>query len=124
MSSDSDYYGILEAEDHFTAGQITQRYRQLCLRYHPDRSPDQKEHFQLIQRAYEVLSDAKKRVAYDRWRETAIEIPFDVWFQTGMVTHWSDPQTKRLVEGEDERQCKTFQPKDGKRYKDFRNYEI
>lgn len=46
-----------------------QAYRKLALRFHPDKTsdPDAPEKFQLVKRAYDVLTDEKKRKIYDRY---------------------------------------------------------
>ena len=62
-----DYYEVLAVERDATAEQIKQAYRQLALRWHPDRNPvpDATEKFREIAEAYAVLSDPAKRQAYD-----------------------------------------------------------
>ncbi len=48
---------------------IRQAYRRLSKQYHPDLNPseDASRIMQLINRAYEVLSDPEKRAEHDRW---------------------------------------------------------
>jgi DnaJ-class molecular chaperone len=64
-----DYYEILGVSRRAKPREIEKAYLKLARKYHPDVNPgDQqsKERFQLIQEAYDVLSDPKKRAAYDR----------------------------------------------------------
>jgi curved DNA-binding protein len=64
-----DYYKILGVERSASAEEIKKVYRQLALRYHPDRNPDDhsaEEKFKEINEAYQVLSDKDKRVHYDQ----------------------------------------------------------
>ncbi|MGP1457782.1 MAG: DnaJ domain-containing protein [Treponema sp.] len=63
-----DYYEILGIPK--TAGQedIKKAYRNLAFKYHPDRNPNDKtaeEKFKEISQAYAVLSDERKKAAYD-----------------------------------------------------------
>jgi len=73
MVSKRDYYEILGIPKNATPEEIKKAYRQLALRYHPDRnkSPDAEEKFKEINEAYEVLSDPKKRKAYDQFGHAA-----------------------------------------------------
>ncbi|MEZ6117557.1 MAG: J domain-containing protein [Pirellulaceae bacterium] len=65
-----DYYRILGLDRNATADQIRKAHRDLARKYHPDLNPDDKSaktKFQEVQKAYEVLSDPKKREMYDRF---------------------------------------------------------
>ncbi len=64
-----DYYEVLGVARDADDATIKKAYRKLAMKYHPDRNPDNKEaeeKFKEIGEAYEVLSDADKRAAYDR----------------------------------------------------------
>ena len=71
-----DYYQILGVERGADDATIKKAYRKLAMKYHPDRNPDDKEaeeKFKEIGEAYEVLSDADKRAAYDRMGHEAFK---------------------------------------------------
>jgi curved DNA-binding protein CbpA len=61
-------YEILQVQPSADSEIIQAAYRRLILRYHPDRndSADAQEMTQRLNRAYEILSDPKRRTAYDR----------------------------------------------------------
>ena len=61
-------YETLGVEKSSTAAQIKKAYRKKALRMHPDKSkaPDAEDRFRELQAAYDVLSDARERAAYDR----------------------------------------------------------
>jgi len=59
-----DYYKILGLERTATDEEIKKAFRKLALEHHPDKGGDE-EKFKEINEAYEVLSDPKKRRAYD-----------------------------------------------------------
>jgi curved DNA-binding protein CbpA len=63
----TDLYGILGLTPRATASEIKSAYRRLARKYHPDvsTSPDSATRFVSISRAYEVLSDPRRRAAYD-----------------------------------------------------------
>ena len=69
-----DYYAILGVDKNASSAQIKSVYRNLALRYHPDRCPENKkkeaeEKFKEIAAAYYVLGDAKRRKEYDDYKE-------------------------------------------------------
>lgn len=58
-------YELLGVESSASFDQIKKSYRKLALKHHPDRGGD-KEKFQEIQEAWEVLGDKEKRDIYDK----------------------------------------------------------
>src|SRR3954463_1276716 len=71
-----DYYEVLGLNRDATEEQIKKAYRKLAMKHHPDRNPDNpksEEHFKEAKEAYEVLSDAKKRAAYDNYGHAGVD---------------------------------------------------
>lgn len=65
-----DYYSVLGVSRSATADEIKKSYRKLAMQYHPDKNPGDKkaeDKFKEISEAYDVLSDEKKRQAYDQF---------------------------------------------------------
>ncbi len=65
-----DYYEVLGVDRSATEGDIRKAYRQLALKYHPDRNkedPHAEEKFKEASEAYQVLSDPEKRRIYDAY---------------------------------------------------------
>ncbi len=61
-----DYYVVLGVSRDADLEAIRRAYRALVKRYHPDAGGIEPERFHELQRAYETLSDAHSRQAYDR----------------------------------------------------------
>jgi molecular chaperone DnaJ len=60
-----DYYALLGVSRNATDADIKRAYRRLVRELHPDVNPDERERFNEIQLAYEVLSDREKRRIVD-----------------------------------------------------------
>ncbi len=68
--SQEDYYQVLGVGRNASEDEIKKAYRQLALKYHPDKNPDNKEAetmFKSAAEAYGVLSDQDKRRKYDQF---------------------------------------------------------
>src|SRR5215469_6738346 len=66
MDTPDNYYAILGVPVDANTDTIKRAYRQLARRYHPDLAgPDGAVQMKRINRAYDVLSDAEKRLNYD-----------------------------------------------------------
>ncbi|HEY5559192.1 MAG TPA: molecular chaperone DnaJ [Steroidobacteraceae bacterium] len=74
--SKRDYYQVLGVPRNATEDAVTKAYRRLAMKYHPDRNPDDKEaeeRFKEAKEAYEVLTDAQKRAAYDQYGHAGLD---------------------------------------------------
>ena len=72
----SEYYERLGVSRDATTEEIKKAYRKLALKYHPDRNEGSKEAeamFKEVTEAYEVLRDAEKRAAYDRYGKQGLK---------------------------------------------------
>ena len=70
-----DYYEVLGVDRGSSPDEIKRSYRKLARQYHPDvnKSADAESKFKELNEAYEVLSDEKKRAAYDRFGHAATD---------------------------------------------------
>jgi curved DNA-binding protein CbpA len=82
-----DYYAVLGLSEVATPEDIRRAYRQLALRWHPDKNPENPElaerKFKQIAEAYEVLSDENRRRSYDRARAN----PGPSYYQSTHMRH-------------------------------------
>jgi len=76
MSDKRDFYDVLGVPRNATEAQISEVYRKLALKYHPDRNPGDDEaivKFKEAAEAFEVLSHPEKRARYDRYGVAGVE---------------------------------------------------
>ena len=74
----SDPYETLAVSRSAAMEEIRTSYRQLAMKYHPDRKPGDpaaEESFKEISQAYDILIDPDKRAAYDRYGYAAFQGP-------------------------------------------------
>ena len=74
--SKRDYYEVLGLNRDSSEDDIKKAYRKLAMKHHPDRNPDNpraEEHFKETKEAYEILSDSRKRSAYDQHGHAGVD---------------------------------------------------
>ena len=77
MATKEDFYKILNVERNASDAEIKKSYRSLAMKHHPDRNADNpaaaEEKFKQVKEAYEILSDPKKRSAYDQFGHAGVD---------------------------------------------------
>src|ERR1700741_11788 len=73
-----DYYDILGVAKNASEDDIKKAYRKLAMKHHPDRNQGDgakaaEERFKEAKEAYEMLSDAQKRAAYDQYGHAGVD---------------------------------------------------
>ncbi|MDK2124899.1 molecular chaperone DnaJ [Parachitinimonas caeni] len=74
--SKQDFYQVLGVNRDASEDDIKKAYRKLAMKYHPDRNQGDKtaeEKFKEVKEAYEILSDAQKRAAYDQYGHAGVD---------------------------------------------------
>ncbi len=110
-------YSILNIPENASEEDIRKAYRILAKQYHPDvnKSPDAQSRFVLINTAYEILIDQKKRIAYEQKKEAAKD-PFNKytnWVQEQKIKREEEARIKYkefLDKKERIRQSKLYYP--------------
>jgi molecular chaperone DnaJ len=78
MATKRDFYEVLGVPKNASEDEIKKAYRKLAMKYHPDRNQGEaaKEaevKFKEVKEAYEMLSDAQKRAAYDQYGHAGVD---------------------------------------------------
>lgn len=71
-----DYYTVLGLNRDASEDDLKKAYRKLAMKHHPDRNLEDKtaeEKFKEAKEAYEVLTDPKKRAAYDQFGHAGVD---------------------------------------------------
>ncbi len=73
-----DYYEVLGLAKNASEDDIKKAYRKLAMKFHPDRNQgdgakEAEEKFKEVKEAYEMLSDAQKRQAYDQFGHAGVD---------------------------------------------------
>ncbi|MBT3812767.1 MAG: molecular chaperone DnaJ [Gammaproteobacteria bacterium] len=72
-----DFYKLLGVSKNASEPEIKKSYRKMAMKYHPDRNKEKPEvaekKFKQIKEAYEILSDAQKRSAYDQFGHAGVD---------------------------------------------------
>lgn len=74
--SKQDYYEVLGVDRDASDRDIKKAFRRMAMKYHPDRNPEDKdaeEKFKEVNEAYEILSDAQKKAAYDQYGHAGVD---------------------------------------------------
>ncbi|KAM8920714.1 dnaJ homolog subfamily A member 4-like [Pelodytes ibericus] len=73
MVKESVYYDLLGVKPAASVDEIRRAFRRQALKYHPDKNPSAGDKFKQISKAYDVLSDPRKRELYDSGGESALQ---------------------------------------------------
>lgn len=98
---DRDYYAMLGVPASATDDEIRRAYRQLALRWHPDRnagSADAAERFKEISEAYAVLINPARRRDYDRARQVGASPGFGGNREDLFRDLFADPRASAIFE--------------------------
>lgn len=72
-----DFYKLLGVSKNASEAEIKKSYRKMAMKFHPDRNKEKPEvaekKFKQIKEAYEILSDAQKRSAYDQFGHAGVD---------------------------------------------------
>lgn len=91
----NNYYDVLGVSKNATQDDIKKSYRELCKKYHPDRTGGDDTKIKEINEAYAILGDEQKRREYDQKRREydasrSFGGGFGANYTGGFGTEWSD----------------------------------
>ena len=76
MADKRDYYEVLGISKNASEAEIKKAFKRMAMKFHPDRNadnPDAEEKFKEAKEAYDILSDAQKRAAYDQFGHAGVD---------------------------------------------------
>jgi molecular chaperone DnaJ len=76
MATKRDFYEVLGVPKNASEDEIKKSYRKLAMKFHPDRNQGDASaevKFKEAKEAYEMLSDAEKRAAYDQFGHAGVD---------------------------------------------------
>ncbi|MGA2326265.1 MAG: molecular chaperone DnaJ [Bryobacteraceae bacterium] len=88
-----DYYEVLGVSRNVSEQELKSAYRQMALKFHPDRNPDNQEaeeRFKEAAEAYSVLGDPQKRAAYDQYGHASVPSAASSGFDPNAFADFSD----------------------------------
>ncbi len=91
--SKRDYYEVLGITRNVSEQELKSAYRQMALKFHPDRNPDNgeaEEKFKEAAEAYSVLSDPQKRAVYDQYGHAGLSRVSSSGFDPNAFADFSD----------------------------------
>ncbi|MBU1084854.1 MAG: J domain-containing protein [Candidatus Beckwithbacteria bacterium] len=98
MTTKRDFYEVLGVKKDASTAELKKAYRQLALKYHPDRNKSKEavEKFKEISESYEVLSNPQKKKQYDQFGHAVFSAtggPASGWDPRGAQAHRQGPFT-------------------------------
>ena len=94
MTTERDFYEILDISREATEDEIKNSYRNLAKKWHPDLNPENRdeseERFKEIGEAYQVLSNSEKRKVYDAYGKSGLS-GFSSNQNAGVNSGFQDP---------------------------------
>ena len=99
FSDPNGFYKRLNANPSNSISQITAEYHSLSLLFHPDRKKEVSSEQTLINEAYNVLGNPKRRAIYDRYRLLNIGVSWEEFERewSARVSHWMDQELKASI---------------------------
>ena len=89
-----DYYQLLNISKNASEEEIRKAYKKLAFKYHPDKNrdnPDVENKFKDINKAYQVLSDKRKKYIYDQTGNEDMEVFPDMNIFNNLFSSFSNP---------------------------------